>query len=1386
MVSISSNGGGATASFSLGETQNVATTVTATGSGAITYSISGGLDALRFTIDAQTGVLSFVDTPNFEAPVDSGTDNVYDVEVTASDGTESAGQALAITITNVNEAPVFTSATSFVALENGYSAALLAAADPEGGAITYSITGGEDYLKFSVNSQTGQLTFVTAPNFEAPTDLGQDGTYKIDVRATDGTLSVTQTFSITIGNLNEGAMISSNGAGATAAFSIAENQLVATTVVGRDNPVGTTIAYAITGGNDSARFTINAQTGVVSFVSAPNFETPNDVGLNNVYDIVVSASDGTVTDTQALAITIANVNEPISIISEGGGDTAAFSLAENGGGFTVVTADPDAGTPTFSIIGGADAARFQFLSAAVKTGWFGFVSSPNFEAPTDSNGDNVYEVIVQASDGLNVDVQTLTITITNVQETVVITSNGAGSTASISLAENQPLATTVAATDPDNAAIAYSISGGVDASKFAIDSATGALTFLAAPDYELPSDSGANRIYDVIVRASDGVTSDTQALAVSISNVIEAFAITTHGGGDTGSHLVYEGGTSTFTVATNESANLTFSLSGADAARFTILASAGGSRTINFIAPPNYEAPTDAGGNNVYDVVVTVSGGGYSDSQALAVSVANVNEAPVVTSDGGGASASFSRAENGTTVTTVAAADPENAAVTYSISGGADSAKFTIDSATGVLAFIAAPDFETPADAGFNNVYDVVVMASDGIFADSQTIAVTVTNVEEGGPAITSNGGGASASVSVVENTTAVATVAATQTPPVNGPISYSIAGGVDSAKFTIDSATGALAFVSAPNFEVRTDTGANGVYDVIVKASDGVNADIQSIAVTVTNVNEAPVFTYSGSITAIENSLAVATIATTDPENNARSYSIIGGADSAKFTINSVNGTLSFVTAPNFELPTDSDGNSVYEVIVRASDGTLAATQNVSVTVINVNEAPIITSNGAGASASLSVAENSTAVTIVAAVEPENTAITYSISGGADSSKFTINAATGALSFVTAPNFEVRTDVGANGVYDVIVRASDGVSVDTQAIAVTVANVNEAPVITSLGGGATGSVNQNENYANATLVASTDPENTARIYSIAGGADASWFTITSTGWLMFTTLPDFENPGDVGANNVYNVIVRASDGSLEDTQAIAVNIFDFNEAPVITSGGGGNNAAVTVTENGSFVTTVTSTDAENVARTYSISGGLDSAKFTIGASTGVLSFVAAPNFEGPADSNGDNLYYVVVRASDGALSDTQTIAVTVANANEAPVIGSNGGGAAATVQLNENASAVTAVQASDADGNALSYAISGGVDAALFSIDAATGALSFLYAPDYEVAGDSNGDNVYEVTVSASDGSLFDLQALAVSIGDVFEDGGQAQLAGDGWAAADYPAMPIIENYFL
>jgi VCBS repeat-containing protein len=124
----------------------------------------------------------------------------------------------------------------------------------------------------------------------------------------------------------------------------------------------------------------------------------------------------------------------------------------------------------------------------------------------------------------------------------------------------------------------------------------------------------------------------------------------------------------------------------------------------------------------------------FSNTAQSTVDVSAVNDAPVIDSNGGGAAASISVDENTTAVTTVVASDVDTASVVYSIATGAgspDAAKFTIDSSTGVLSFVDAPDFETPTDADGNNSYIVQVVASDGSLTDTQTLTVNVADVGE-------------------------------------------------------------------------------------------------------------------------------------------------------------------------------------------------------------------------------------------------------------------------------------------------------------------------------------------------------------------------------------------------------------------------------------------------------------------------------------------------------------------------------------------------------------------------------------------------------------------------------------------------------------------------------
>jgi hypothetical protein len=108
------------------------------------------------------------------------------------------------------------------------------------------------------------------------------------------------------------------------------------------------------------------------------------------------------------------------------------------------------------------------------------------------------------------------------------------------------------------------------------------------------------------------------------------------------------------------------------------------------------------------------------------------------------------------------------------------------------------------------------------------------------------------------------------------------------------------------------------------------------------------------------------------------------------------------------------------------------------------------------------------------------------------------------------------------------------------------------------------------------------------------------------------------------------------------------------DHSPTITSNGGGDSASIAVPENSTVVTTMTASDSDpGTALTYSIVGGVDRFLFHLDSSTHALSFVTAPNFEAPTDSDHNNSYVVQIQASDGVLADTQTIIVTVTDVLE-------------------------------------------------------------------------------------------------------------------------------------
>ena len=104
-------------------------------------------------------------------------------------------------------------------------------------------------------------------------------------------------------------------------------------VTATDLDAGSTLTYSIVGGADAAKFTVNSSTGALAFASAPDYENPTDAGGNNVYDVTVQVSDGTLTDTQAIAVTVSDVAENVQLANGGVTftDTGVTELSVTGG-----------------------------------------------------------------------------------------------------------------------------------------------------------------------------------------------------------------------------------------------------------------------------------------------------------------------------------------------------------------------------------------------------------------------------------------------------------------------------------------------------------------------------------------------------------------------------------------------------------------------------------------------------------------------------------------------------------------------------------------------------------------------------------------------------------------------------------------------------------------------------------------------------------------------------------------------------------------------------------------------------------------------------------------------------------------------------------------------
>ena len=287
------------------------------------------------------------------------------------------------------------------------------------------------------------------------------------------------------------------------------------------------------------------------------------------------------------------------------------------------------------------------------------------------------------------------------------------------------------------------------------------------------------------------------------------------------------------------------------------------------------------------------------------------------------------------------------------------------------------------------------------------------------------------------------------------------------------------------------------------------------------------------------------------DRDGQALAYSITGGNTGGAFAIDAVTGAITVANAAAIDFET----NPVFNLTVNATDGAFNDTAQVTVNLTNLNEnAPQIDD------ATASIAENSPAGTIVYDANDAFTGtdndrdgqpLTYSITAGNVGGAFAIDSATGAIKVANSTALDFET----TPVFSLTIVATDGMTPDTAVITINLINANDnapqindatAPALIENAPVGTAVYDVNEAFTGT----DADRDGQALGYSIAGGNIGGAFAIDAVTGAITVANPaalDFET------TPVFVLIVNATDGTLNDTAQITVNLTNANDnAPQI------------------------------------------------------------------------------------------------------------------------------------------------------------------------------------------------------------------------------------------
>jgi PKD repeat protein len=1181
------------------------------------------LDALNLPVnvsfvDSGNGAGSLVFAPDFTQA------GPYTVTFIASDGSLADSEAVQITVVEFgNHAPELDSIGPQSVVEGSALEFRIHATDIDADLIVLDAEGVPVNASF-VDSGNGAGSFSFAPDFT------QSGLYPVTFIASDGSLADSEVVAITVTEFgNNAPELDSIGAqavdeGNTLEFRIHAVDLDADSIILSALDVPANVTF------------VDSGNGAGSFVFSPDYTQ------SGAYPVTFIASDGSLADSEAVEITVDHVNlapvlNPIGPRTTIEGGHLAF----------LITASDFDGDP---LVLSADSlpANASFTDSGNGTGRFVF--------DPDYTQSGFHDVVFKVSDAALSDSEVVRITVLEAgNQPPVLDSIG-----SRTLNETDTLRVRIHGTDPDGDTPALFVRNNPANSSF-VDSGNGAGSFTFTPTYDQAG------VYQVTFAATDGALLDSEVVEITVDNVNRPPELDS-----IGSQAVAEGGTLQFRIHASDPDLDLIVLSASGVPANSIFADSGngaGSFTFN----PDY---TQAGTYSVTFVAIDTLGG--MDDEVVQITVTEFgNNAPELDSIGPQAVD-----EGDTLKLRIHAVDADEDPLALDTLNVPLNATF-VDSGNGAGLFVFAPDFTQ------SGVYDVTFIASDGSLADSELVQITVNQINLP-PELDSIG-----PQTVVEGGTLELRIYASD-PDLDSIILDAL--DVPANAVFVDSGNGAGSLVFTPDFTQE------GIYGVTFIASDASLADTQMVQITVAEFgNNAPELDSIGPQTVIEGDILEFGVHATDIDADSIIFSALDVPENGSF-VDSGNGGGSLLFAPDFTQ------SGTYAVTFIASDGSLADSEVVEITVTEFgNNAPELDSIGPQ-----TVIEGQTLELGIRATDLDADSIILSALDVPPNASL-VDSGNGAGSFVFDPDFT------QSGIYTVTFIASDGLLADSQAVGVTVTEFgNHAPELDSIGPQSVVEGNTLQFRVHA-----VDIDADSIILSAPDVPVNASFVDSGNGAGSFFFAADFDQSG------IHTVTFIAGDGSLADSEVVEITVTEYgNIAPVLDSIG-----PQTVTEGQTLEFGMHATDIDGDSIILSALDVPPNATL-IDSGNGAGSFLFMPDF------TQSRLYTVTFIASDGSLADSQVVEITVTEfGNHAPELDSIGPQAViegGTLELRLHALDV------DADPIILDTL---NVPINVVFVDSGDGAGSFIFTPDFTQAG------IYSVTFIASDGSLADSETVEITV---------------------------------